>query len=70
MAIDYNHKASNAALDLTEFYVENEDIADVPQFFIEEETIAEVPHFYIEGEDPQPEYPKQTTTEDAKARNR
>jgi len=69
MAIDFDHKATNAALDMTEFFVENEDISEVPQFFIEEETVSEVPHLYIEDEGPKPEHPKQTT-EDAKGRKR
>ena len=69
MAAKYDHKATNAALDLTEFYVENEDIAEVPQFFIEEETVAEVPLFYIEGKDPKSEYQK-ATPKDSKGNKR
>ncbi len=69
MAIDFDHKATNAALDMTEFFVENEDISEVPQFFIEEETVAEVPHFYIEVEEPKPEH-QQSKTEEAKGRKR
>ncbi|MEJ2566966.1 MAG: hypothetical protein P8164_07740 [Gammaproteobacteria bacterium] len=69
MAVEYDHKATGAAADVTEFYVEDEEILDVPQFFIEKEHILEVPQIFIETEDREPEY-KGSTQADAKGRKR
>lgn len=69
MAVEYDRKATGAAVDGTEFFVEDEDILDVPQFFIEKEHILEVPQFFIESEDQEPEY-KERTQADAKGRKR
>ena len=69
MAVEYDHKATGAALDAAEFFVENEDIPEVPKFFIEKENITEVPQFFIVSEGPESEHQEQTP-EDAKRRKR
>ena len=65
MTVEYDHKDSGAALDVTEFFVENEDVLEVPQFFIKNEDALEVPQIFIEAEASEPEH-KERTHEDEK----
>ena len=55
MAKNHDQKETAAALDDTEFFVENDDIVEPPQFFIQNSDILEVPKFFIETDTPESE---------------
>ena len=55
MAVKYDQEKSAAASDVTEFFVENDNVLEVPQFIIKNEDVLEVPQFFIETDIPEPE---------------
>ena len=55
MAVNYDQEETAAASDVTEFFVEHDNVVEVPQFFIRNEDVLDVPQFFIETEAPEPE---------------